>query len=144
MIHLLGIDHSIQVDVHEKYLETKKYKNFLKLNIIKYKINLVAEEFSKEILSFPYNANLISTTTKTVTDDLGIKHRYCDPSPTKRIKMSINNDLKREQYWMIKIKDLINDHIIFVCGKDHLKTFSYLLKKNNFTVKVFADTFLTL
>ncbi len=49
-------------------------------------------------------------------------------------KLERQENLKREPFWLCKIQDLDTWPIIFICGSDHVPTFSNLLRTATFTV----------
>jgi type I restriction enzyme R subunit len=54
---------------------------------------------------------------------------------------SKSDDHLRENFWLKKIKDKTGENIIFVCGADHLNSFSTLLKNSGFNCEVLPKRF---
>jgi hypothetical protein len=57
----------------------------------------------------------------------GIEHRFCDPVD--------NDDDKREQFWLSRIKDCKNRNVLFVCGFEHVESFRKKLITADFDVE---------
>ncbi len=151
MIYLVGTNHELQHTAKPKRAEIgrvkearSKFKVYLKELALKFKATLLAEEFAEEVLGY-LDA---SSNIKSIADELGIEHRFCEPDSTTRTKLGVpatgTGDLPaherlrlhaiREKYWLETIKDKANDIIIFICGSNHVKSFESLLQKNGFNV----------
>ena len=61
----------------------------------------------------------------------------------KKIKRQIRKeDRKRELYWLERLRLKVPESewpVLFICGADHVKTFSRILKENDFDVKHIDD-----
>jgi len=83
-----------------------------------------------------------NSTTRSIVDDLKIKHLFCDPDKEKRKKLGIpclNDDKQkncsmREVLWFQETEPYLRDdkNVIFVCGPEHCESFSKLVTKNNY------------
>jgi hypothetical protein len=139
MIYLLGVDHQVQ---HARQISlAKRFASYLSDNIEKLNIKFVGEEWSED-------ASKISNVKTTVPQDIAFKynvqHRFCDPNEIDRKKIgwkSKQDDRLREMFWLDKIKDKRNKEIIFICGVNHLESFSTLLNKDRFMVKILPERF---
>ena len=154
MVYLIGINHNIQhngvscvtIELQSKFIQ------FLKEKIKEFNIVFIAEEFNEDALN--YSKGTIATVEK-VAIEAKIKHRFCDPCIKERKEKNIISEselrnklvirplmrklnkeeqkilkisfLKKERLWFKCIENKINDPMIFVCGKDHIKSFKKLL-----------------
>lgn len=139
MIYIVGCNHLIQHNAElftEKYTQKKKkeiddFKQYICKNIHQYNISVLAEELNETCLLDGTESNL-----KSVADEVGKKHLFCEPTLEIKNELGIDNKKKREKYWLKMISPYSCQNIIFVCGMEHLVTFPNLLKKNNLNVKI--------
>ncbi len=161
MIYIIGVDHLVQYNGPVPEHLRLQFVQYLVEIIQNLKINLIAEEFSRESLADVYGATECSAVNAAA--QCGIKHRYCDPEEKERKelgipyyfdvmetvkrkyniqeKLIIDNDLRkriedetgsivksfwdiRERFWVDKIKDIIDENIIFICGHEHAERLS--------------------
>ncbi len=163
MIYLIGVEHKIQYDgsYAKSQQERDKFSIYLKQQVLKLKISLIAEELSEEALR-KYKGN--NSTAKLVAKELNVIHLFCDPNtnerklagipPKEEIKNEIeknipknyihryqlrdektNEEMKkyhtiREKFWVEKIKNYLNQGILFICGAEHVQSFEKLLLEN--------------
>lgn len=163
MVSLIGVDHIVQYtnDYSDKSL-IKSFSQYLVERAKQLKITLMAEEFNKEVLLM---SNATACTARDVAEDLGIEHRFCDPTSSEREQVGIPSQrkikeqlgfkgllkdkekkrvdeeeskyhLKREQFWLDKIRDKAHEPIIFICGDNHLESFKALLINKGFEVTI--------
>ena len=147
-IYLLGVYHNFQTEKHLEFL------SFLRHTCSTYNIRSIAEEMNIDAL---YLAKVEKSTVYEISEELGLPHAYCDPDETERENHNIlgqeaieshqwfNNlsteeveslksehNIKREKIWLEKLKAVIVDPMLFICGIQHLGSFSSLLKKNGY------------
>ena len=156
MVIVVGTSHTIQTT-------DPALQPFLVTLCRKFNARAVAEEMSEEALA---EKNRDASIPMHVAKALHIRHRFCDPDKTQRAKLDIRqeNDLrieaflsnctlsepdiaarvadshaKRERYWLDQLRDLKVWPVLFVCGADHVASFSQLLKQQGMAVHVAAE-----
>lgn len=126
MIYLLGIDHQVQ---HQKQTQVSMvFAFYLSKKVNELNIKFIGEEWFEDLLK---ENGVATTVTQDVAQKHKVGHMFCDPNRKERSEIgwtSKNDDNLREKFWLEKIKDKLNVNIIFVCGSDHLESFSELLK----------------
>ena len=139
-IYLIGVFHEIQhhkeTDSHNKTIIINDFIDYLIKNIKKYNITLLAEEFSEEVAE---KNNIKESVLFTVSTKLKIHHQYCDPDTDERISNNISDDGKREDFWLKRLETENHKNILFLCGNDHIKSFSHLLSDNKFQVIILKE-----
>jgi hypothetical protein len=102
-------------------------------------VTLIAEEFNEDVIK---RNHATSVTAKEVAKQLGIDHRFSDPTVQQRKDLGIGKDLdRREEFWIRSLKDDLNRDIIFICGADHLDTFHKKLTANGLEVEILPEQF---
>ncbi|MFA4819134.1 MAG: hypothetical protein WC621_04815 [Patescibacteria group bacterium] len=165
-IYLVGANHAVQWN--RSLSATIDYMQYLETQIKKFNIGLVAEEFSEEALR---KNKVGHTTSDEVSKKLLLKNSFlCDPDEKTRekigyptqtqlrqrfgIKSAIEGTREykarkehegtfwpvREGYWLDQIKNF-SQRMIFVCGSEHIKSFSSLLKQQGYTVSILDKKF---
>jgi hypothetical protein len=155
-IYLIGAYHSFQTETHFDFLD------FLRDICSTYKIRSIGEEMNIDALNL---AKVEKSTVLKIAEELNLPHAYCDPDENEReinnilgeqkleIKRFFNNlsdeefkNLKsqdfcrREKIWLEKIEDVFVDPMLFVCGIQHLESFSSLLRKNGYACHLIEET----
>ncbi|MEK7749557.1 MAG: hypothetical protein AAB277_01105 [Planctomycetota bacterium] len=139
MIYLIGVDPVVQHINKEASAEKAKlvaeFTHHLKEAAKSLRVVLLAEEFSTEALA---KSSTTSSTAQKVSRELKIQHRFCDPNLQERHSLCIGKDNfhRRELYWLDCIRDKRNEDIIFICGNDHLESFTSLLRRKGFQSRV--------
>lgn len=139
MIYLIGVDHIVQHINKEASAEKARlvdeFTHHLKESAKSLRVVLLAEEFSTEALA---KSSATSSTAQKVSRELKIQHRFCDPNLQERHRLCIGKDNfhQRELYWLDCIRDKRNEDIIFICGNDHLESFTSILRQEGFQSKV--------
>ena len=87
MIYIVGVDHLVQYDGPVPEILRKEFKQYLEDSVKKYKITLIAEEFSRESLVDVYGAKECSA--RNAAGRCGIEHRFCDPEEKERGELGI-------------------------------------------------------
>ena len=167
MIYILGVEH-FTVQLPNKINDATKVEKFIEQvkSICKEKkINLIAEESSKDALSYQ---NIDSTHIGKIVSELGVEYMLCDPGINERNRIGVKQrdiiaselsipfppitqiqedkinelakefDRKREKYWLdqIKLRDIMNNkEILLICGFEHVDSFIELAKKENCVVQ---------
>ena len=119
------------------------------------KYDAIAEELSVEAIPKLGGTDSVA---RLVSQDIGIKHLFCDPTSSERVEIGIRSEdtikqllqigklmnanesrevdaeLKRdwparEEFWLRKLRTLRASNILFIVGSDHVKTFSELLDR---------------
>jgi len=176
MVFIIGVDHLVQYNgpVPEYILE--EFRAFLACKVRELNISLIAEEFNEEFLRDVLGAT--EDTAKTVADQTGAAHLYCDPDEREREMLGIpyyadvmdmvkkrrgitarfifDDGLRRcveretagetkkywhirEKFWLGKIKESLDRNILFICGHEHVESFSWMLRENGAEVSVIDD-----
>ena len=141
-IFLIGIDHHIQYlresDSPNKETIINGFSDFIIENINKFNITLLAEEFSEELL--PLN-HVKESVLQSISSQQKISHLFCDPNTEERRINNISNTdhNKREKFWFNRLIPQDHLNILFLCGDDHIYSFSKLLTKNNFSVVILKE-----
>lgn len=123
MVFLVGVDHIIQ---HNGFSWPKKesaineFSEYLESKVQELKVAVIAEEFSDETLRIN---NVPMSTAQMVAQRLGLKHVLCDPDSKERKARGISNDDERENIWIERLSDAIDETILFICGDSHLESF---------------------
>ena len=156
MVIVVGTSHTIQTT-------DLALQPFLENLCQKFNARAVAEEMSEEALAEKDRAASIPM---HVAKALQIRHRFCDPDKAQRAKLGIRqeNDFRleailsnsalsepevaacladsharRERYWLDQLRDFNVWPVLFVCGADHVASFSQLLKQQDMAVHVAAE-----
>jgi hypothetical protein len=142
MVYLIGVDHIIQYLHNEarvdKATKVEKFVQYLQDNVKSLRVHLIAEEFSIEALN---KSNATTSTAQKVAGQSNIEHRFCDPTTFERETHNIKREdhRRRERYWLDCISSNRDDSVIFICGSDHLDSFSALLLQEQFEVKILSN-----
>jgi len=166
MIFIIGIRHTKQVGELKESSYISILKSCLLDLINKESIKTIAEEFSLQIQNrdgqTPAQEIAIEKKLKYIFADpdakereiLGIKLRsdtaknlgidINDPSTTEEELNKVNLahrsiDELREKEWLRRIQDNAKTPLIFICGINHAKTFSELLKQQGYEACIFAE-----
>ena len=155
MIYLVGTNHELQhfakpIRAPESSAAKGRteFQDFLRTQIERLKPAVVAEESVDEVLKLKGT----DSTVKSVAEECGVKHKYCDPDSATRAKLGVPlgtenypEDEKRkyhnirENYWYLQIKPYIEQNILFVCGAEHVPSFSAVLAKNGCDVETLCE-----
>ncbi len=140
---LLGTGHRIQVGKQDTI---RAFEARLHALCNDYAVRAIGEEMSCDLLARDHTPE---TVAHRVATKLGIPHRYCDPPLSERLRLgttTVNGiDVEAEQlgwsdeeiakrlaahfvivetYWLDEIADLNVWPMLFVCGANHVATFS--------------------
>jgi hypothetical protein len=137
MVHLAGgTNHIIQHDAHttvQVVLDKRAtFDGHVAELIATNDFALLTEEFSKEARK---KAHASATTLQRLANEKGIEHRFCAPNSIERKEQGIDNDNKRERFWLDQIKGCKDCNILFVCGDKHFDAFAAKLIGAGFDVQ---------
>jgi len=137
MVHLIGVgNHIIQHDAHTTVRlvldERAAFDAHVAELIATNDFALLAEEFSNEARR---KVHASATTLQRFAKEKGIEHRFCDPNSIERKEQGIDNDNKRECFWLDQIKGCEDCSILFVCGDKHFDSFAAKLIGAGFDVQ---------
>jgi hypothetical protein len=154
MVVVVGTSHTIQT-------ADPQLKPFLEGLCQQFMVHAVAEEMNQEALA---EQSCTASIPMKVASALKLAHRLCDPNRAQRRDLGIRqeNDIrvsafpatlpesevalrvaeshaKRERHWLDQLRDLNTWPVLFVCGADHVASFSQLLKQQGMAVQVAAE-----
>jgi hypothetical protein len=99
------------------------------------KVTEIAEEFNQDALG---KSNTTYCTAREVAAKLGIRHRFCDPTAEERKQHAIFTDDQREQFWLRRLSGPKEEDILFICGDNHIESFSRRLTKAGYSNKILS------
>src|SRR5262249_6254819 len=143
MVYLIGVRHAVQYErtppfsyilqeaesVRDKRAD---FKAHVSEAINKFGIELLAEEASDEIKKTKWHVT--ETVLEQFSKAKGIDYRACDPDSIEKVKHGIDDDEKRERFWLDQIGDCKHRRVLFVCGDDHFDSFAAKLSASGFDV----------
>lgn len=156
MVIVVGTSHTIQI-------ADPALKPFLESLCREFNVRAVAEEMNKEALA---EKDCAASIPMLVAGALQMPHRFCDPNRAERSKLAIHQEneirvrawlanttppesevaarvmesyAKREKYWLEELRDLNLWPVLFICGADHVASFSHLLKQEGVVAHVAAE-----
>jgi hypothetical protein len=83
MIHLIGVDHRIQVGGGLDAVTLNKFLDHLNDVIRKESVSVVAEEYSEEAIT-KYRQERSKVVALSVAEEHGLRHIFCDPNSDER------------------------------------------------------------
>jgi hypothetical protein len=151
MIHIIGTDHSktqfwSDAIRQNKALDTcaaivGRFAGYLRDAATPLKATVIAEENSKQRVD-EMDGGSPASVAKTVAEELGLQHAYCDPNRKERSDLDVGKHKEdRERIWMDRIQPLFPNEtsIIFVCGADHSVSFQSLLERNGLRARIHCE-----
>jgi hypothetical protein len=151
--YLLGTNHRHQVIgcPEGRYVE---FSELLRREVREHRLQAIAEELNDEAIQLWQGTGSVA---RAVSQDLGIRHVYCDPTSTERLALGIPSlqELRtkfgygrvlthiqdehlaaeqatywprREAHWLSCLKPLRTCNFLFVLGSSHMESFSKLLE----------------
>lgn len=151
-VYLLGVYHNFQTEPYAMF------SDYVRDLCSRKHIMSIAEEMNRDALR---DAKVQQSTVEELAAELSLPHSYCDPDAQQRRQCSIlgKRDIeirqwldglsdddaasqnavhteKREKYWLEQMKPMYADPMLFVCGIDHLLSFSKVLADAGFVVEV--------
>ena len=156
MVYLIGTNHELQHNAKPRRGATAKviqgrrdFADLLANTLSDTAAQVLAEESSREVME----ALDTTSTIEELAAEKGVRHIYADMDRATRDKkgmpVSGTKDLPaeqkrifhavREEYWLEHIKSFVSDSVVFVCGAEHVGSFSKLLRYSNVPVTVLEE-----
>ncbi len=143
-IYLVGVFHQLQCRNTMNLVKSQEiacFQDFVKNEILKYEVSLLAEEFSTEACKIN---GVECSTIQDVARELNIDHLFCDPTTDEREKCGISHKDwdKREEFWLTRLIEVCSHqemNIVFICGIDHLDRFQSKLISSSFDAKKISE-----
>lgn len=144
MIHIIGTNHELQHNAPARRRKPEvvnpareQFVGYLRNLVNNIRPSLIAEEFTEDILSVLE----AESNVKKVAIESETEHMFCDPNSQERSDIGLpqygNEELPetekvrlnrvREAFWLQKLDHYLNNTVIFICGADHVQSFSRLL-----------------
>ena len=95
----------------------------------------IAEEFSEDALD---KSNSTYCTARELATKLGIAHCFCDPTTEERRQHAVFTDVQREEFWLRRLSGSKEEDILFICGDDHIESFSSRLTLAGYRNKILS------
>ena len=133
-IQIIGINHGFQrIRDHLSY-DFQVLQDILVERVIilikEKQTELLSEEYSFEALDIYHDKKTI---LQQLSETNGIDHLFCDPNTNERALLRFASadeapHRPREEEWLrrLKLKNVHNGSIIFLCGYDHVSSFCTL------------------
>jgi hypothetical protein len=160
-IIVVGTSHQYQFAGSQRTAEQNyAFRKYISSMCLSHGIHFLSEEMSNDALLINGRSE---SSVKQIADELGIAHRYCDPSLAEQYALGIINEgtlklgqhlegwsdqefdnrvslehLKREQFWLQQLRTLTGGVGLFVCGSSHVTRFAMLLEQANISAIVAA------
>jgi len=160
-IFLVGTSHTLQLNDNQNFSEDRlTFHQFLRNLCRDYFIQAIAEEMNTDAL---LEKGCDESIPKMIADELTLSHCYADPNISVRNRLMIlqENDVnakgwleawtkqkireqiqieyvKRERYW---IEQIIKHNVwplLFVCGANHIESFSLLVQSAGLDMKIIS------
>nr|VFK15750.1 MAG: hypothetical protein BECKLPF1236B_GA0070989_108313 [Candidatus Kentron sp. LPFa]VFK68755.1 MAG: hypothetical protein BECKUNK1418G_GA0071005_12662 [Candidatus Kentron sp. UNK]VFK73714.1 MAG: hypothetical protein BECKUNK1418H_GA0071006_12594 [Candidatus Kentron sp. UNK] len=138
VIYLIGVHHSIQHNggnlrnIPGLFALREQFQYYLISTTREFGISVLAEELNEDALKM-FNAS--ESLARFVAGRLGIAHMFCEPSLRARSSLGFTKQLQkkhhfiRELLWYDKMIDYKGKRIVFICGVNHIPTFSRLIQE---------------
>jgi hypothetical protein len=161
MFYLIGVNHDAQRRAPKDDLtpEHIELESCLKKAIDDYHPELIAVEENEEHLKNKKTGLIDISIPGIVAACHGIKTLFCDPTTAQRVEIGYRDakDIqmleglgkipaqaiemalffrRREEFWICRLSNYLNSEVIFVCGENHLETFSARLESRGVESKV--------
>jgi hypothetical protein len=112
-----------------------EFAAYLELSARELEVTEIAEEFNEDALR---KSNTTYCIAREVAAKLGIRHRFCDPTAEERRQHAIFTDDQREQFWLMRLSGPKEKDILFICGEDHIESFSRRLTEAGYSNKILS------
>jgi hypothetical protein len=153
-VYLLGTNHRHQVIgcPEGSYVQ---FSELLRSEVHQHRLQAIAEELNAEAIQLWHGTDSVA---REVSQVLGIRHLYCDPTSVERKALGIpslqqlktkfgygralnhiqNEHLAveqetywslREAHWLSCLKPLLSLNFLFVIGSSHMQSFAKLLER---------------
>jgi hypothetical protein len=154
-VYIVGTHHKNQ------FGPCNEFHSFLRAFCIRKEIRVVAEEMNNDAL---IKQGVKDTIPRQIARELSLAHCNCDPDESKQAELGIENgglikikglnagltqdqiqmqiakeDRKREPFWLEEISQLSEFPVLFVCGSNHVSSFTNLLVEATYQCFVVTD-----
>lgn len=155
---LLGTSHKYQ---YPRNPGSEKFRRFVEHACSAHAIRLIAEEMNKDALA---EKEAEQSLCYGIAGSLSLGHMYCDPDQTQRANLRIqsenhirisgwlgnwgeetierevrNSHSIRERYWLHQLAGLHSWPVLFICGANHIESFSRVLAAGGMSPVVLAQ-----
>lgn len=164
MLYIIGVDHKIQYKFWLQKCQYSQFEAYLGKQVAKYGVALIAEELSEEAMQ---PCGVKESLGQMVAQELGVEHRFCDPTSEERESLGIPSEAElkqhlglgkflkdtepqrleeeeqkywpiRERFWLDRICDATVQPVLFLCGDTHVDSFLRLLESEGHDAKVLS------
>ena len=142
IVYLIGADHIIQHKgclTPAKDIAIAQFQQHVREQVDWLGIGTLAEEFSSDAVRLN---GVSASTVEEVAVEQGLQHLFCDPGIAERQRLGIglgtNSSIEREAYWLEQLEPFRTVAVLFVCGDNHVYSFSQKLSSAGFTVQVLS------
>lgn len=138
------------------------FRGVLSAAVVKHGVRCIAEEMNEQGLA---EAEMPTSVPQLLAGSLGLPHLFCEPDRRERITLGIEQEneirisaylngkseehvaialkeqfLKRESVWLQRVEQLGTWPVLFICGANHVPSFSVLLERKGVECEVlYAD-----
>lgn len=165
VVHLIGTSHHYQYGVGAKRgkaacteAQEGAFREFIRSKALACHAEAIAEELNEEGLR---EAGKPVSVLQALAKELGLRHLFCEPDKTERAELGVAeealirslawmNDQSeaevqaqlekqfqiRETVWLQRLASLSVGPVLFVCGANHVSSFSARLAANGASVRV--------
>jgi len=140
LAYLIGVDHRIQYTNAscgpEWRADIKALEDYLADKALELNVDLLAEEFNEEYL---VRDRATGCTVRDAAGRVEKQHIFCEPDAAEREAKKLNTPDLRESFWLDRLLKLGASSLLFVCGNDHLKSFSKKLNAAGFETTILSE-----
>ncbi|OGB35391.1 MAG: hypothetical protein A3F78_13345 [Burkholderiales bacterium RIFCSPLOWO2_12_FULL_61_40] len=164
-VFLIGTSHTYQYGAGNAWSKKapcspeadEAFRNVLMAAVSTHALRGIAEEMNEQFLA---EAKVTASVPQLIAKQLGLPHAFCEPNRRERVALGIEqeNEIrvsarlngrseeyvakalkeqfeKRESVWLQRVERLNAWPVLFVCGANHVSSFSALLARE----KVFCE-----
>ena len=140
LAYLIGVDHRIQYTNAscgpEWKADIKALEDYLADKAVELNVDLLAEEFNEEYLVRNHSTGC---TVRDAAGRVEKQHIFCEPDAAEREAKKLNTPDLRESFWLDRLLKSGASSLLFVCGDDHLKSFSKKLNAAGFETTILSE-----
>ena len=140
LAYLIGVVHRIQYTNASCGLEwradIKALEDYLADKALELNVDLLAEEFNEEYL---VRNHATGCTVRDAAGRVEKQHIFCEPDAAEREAKKLNTPDLRESFWLDHLLKSGASSLLFVCGDDHLKSFSKKLNAAGFETTILSE-----
>jgi hypothetical protein len=159
-VYIVGTDHDFQKGQEPYRQEAFEFRQYIKEVCLLSHVEAIGEEMNREALT---EAGVQESTCEILSHEIGLRHCLCDPDKATRQALGIRSSeeivlegtlknwkpktikkilweeaRKREPVWACRMEECHNHPVLFVCGANHVKSFSYLLRSKGLHLKIMS------